>query len=210
MSLPLKEIKITRFTQVQAAPANVFVMPGDNTPETHEDANASAPASNMTQSGLEMSFDFEQVVEVLGDAIVGVDSSGAIRLWNASAERIFGFTADEVLGESLELIIPEHFRERYWPAYGKTMASGQMCNGSDLQRVPAVHKDGRILSIALTVGLLYGAQRKVTGIVAVVRDETARSAEERDLRKHLSELERNIAREYSPGVVGGEHRYWQI
>ena len=164
----------------------------------------------MTQSGLEMSFNFEQVVEALGDAIVGVDSSGAIRLWNASAERIFGFSSAEVLGESLELIIPEQLRERYWPAYGETMASGQMGKGSDLLRVPAVHKDGRILSIALTVGLLYGVQRKVAGIVAVVRDETARSAEERDLRKHLSEMERNMAREYSTGIVGGEYRYWQI
>jgi signal transduction histidine kinase len=53
-----------------------------------------------------------------------------------------------------------------------------------------VHKDGRPLSIAFTVGLLLGAQRTVTGLVAVIRDETKRFAEERDLRKRLAELER--------------------
>jgi hypothetical protein len=45
------------------------------------------------------------------------------------------------------------------------------------------------LSIAFTVGLLLGAQRTVTGLVAVIRDETNRFAEERDLRKRLAELE---------------------
>jgi signal transduction histidine kinase len=56
-------------------------------------------------------------------------------------------------------------------------------------RVPAMHKDGRTLSIAFTVGLLLGAERTVTGLVAVIRDETKRFAEERDLRKRLAELE---------------------
>ena len=71
------------------------------------------------------------------------------------------------------------------------MASGETRYSHDVLRVPAVHKDGRALSIAFTVGLLYGPQHKVTGIVAVIRDETTRSAEERDLRKRIAELERN-------------------
>jgi hypothetical protein len=65
-------------------------------------------------------------------------------------------------------------------------------------RVPAVHKDGRALSIAFTVGLLYGTQREVKGILAVIRDETTRFAEERNLRKRLAELETNSAHEQTP------------
>jgi hypothetical protein len=83
-------------------------------------------------------------------------------------------------------------RERHWAGYRKTMASGETRYARDLLRVPAVHKDGRILSIAFTVGLLFGPRREVTGIVAVIRDETTRFAEERNLRKRIAEIERHI------------------
>ncbi len=65
--------------------------------------------------------------------------------------------------------------------------------GADLLRVPALHKEGRTLSIAFTVSLLQNADGKVTGIVAIVRDETARFAEMRELRKRLMELEAKVA-----------------
>jgi PAS domain S-box-containing protein len=135
--------------------------------------------------------DYARLVEVIGDAIVVSDASGAIDLWNPAAERLFGFTQAEALGNSLDLIIPERLRERHWAGYRKTMATGETRYSHDVLRVPAVHKDGRALSIAFTVGLLYGAQHEVTGIVAVIRDETTRYAEERNLRKRIAELESN-------------------
>jgi hypothetical protein len=55
--------------------------------------------------------------------------------------------------------------------------------------VPAVHKDGRAMSIAFTVALLHSPQHELTGIVAAIRDETSRFQEERHLRKRLAELE---------------------
>lgn len=133
---------------------------------------------------------YEQLVEALGDAVIICDGDGVIRLWNAAAERLFGFTPAEALGSSLDLIIPERLRERHWAGYAGTMATGQTRYGHDVLRVPAMHKDGRTLSIAFTIGLLLGPQRRVTGLVAVIRDETKRFAEERDLRKRLAELER--------------------
>ena len=98
--------------------------------------------------------EYERLVEVIGDAIVVADASGAIDLWNPAAERLFGFTQAEALGNSLDLIIPERLRKRHWAGYGKTMASGETRYSHDLLRVPAMHKDGRALSIAFTVGLL--------------------------------------------------------
>jgi PAS domain S-box-containing protein len=133
--------------------------------------------------------DCQHLIEAIGDAIVVADPDGVVRLWNPAAERLFGFTQAEALGKSLDLIIPERLRERHWAGYGKTMASGKTRYGHDVLRVPAVHKDGRPLSIAFTVGLLYGPRREVQGIVAVIRDETTRFAEERKLRKRLAELE---------------------
>jgi PAS domain S-box-containing protein len=138
---------------------------------------------------MQATIDFEQLVAAIGDAIVISDASGAITLWNPAAERMFGFTQSEALGQSLDLIIPQRLRERHWDGYHKTMATGQTRYGNEVLRVPAVHKDGRSLSIAFTVALLHSPQHAVTGIVAVIRDETSRFNEERNLRKRLAELE---------------------
>ena len=143
---------------------------------------------------VQMSIDCEQLVEVIGDAVVVADASGAINLWNPAAERLFGFTRAEALGNSLDLIIPERLQERHWTGYRKTMASGETRYGHDVLRVPAVHKDGRALSIAVTVGLLHGPQGDTTGIVAVIRDETQSFTEKRNLLKRLAECEGNMAR----------------
>ena len=139
-------------------------------------------------SNLETAIDYQQLVEVIGDAVVVADASGVIDLWNPAAERLFGFTQTEALGNSLDLIIHERLRARHWAGFGKTMATGETRYSHDVLRVPAVHKDGRALSIAFTVGLLYGPQREVVGIAAVIRDETTRFAEEKNLRKRLAEI----------------------
>jgi PAS domain S-box-containing protein len=136
---------------------------------------------------------YEQLVASIGDAIVIADASGAITLWNPAAERMFGFTQSEALGQSLDLIIPQRLQQRHWDGYHKTMKTGQTRYGHDVLRVPAAHKDGRALSIAFTVALLYSEQHAVTGIAAVIRDDTVRFNEERGLRKRLAELEAHVA-----------------
>jgi len=137
--------------------------------------------------------DLQQLIEVMGDAVIASDPGGTITMWNPAAERIFGFTQAEALGQSLDLIIPERHRKSHWDGYHKTMQTGQTRYATDILRVPAMDKEGRSLSIAFTVALLYSAQKQVTGIVAVVRDETARFNEERDLRKRLAALEAGTA-----------------
>jgi PAS domain S-box-containing protein len=133
-------------------------------------------------------FDFEAFVQTAGDAIVAAGADGSIILWNHAAERIFGHTEEEALGRSLDLIIPERLRLRHWEGYRKVMATGETHYGADILRVPALHKDGRRLSIAFTVALLYSGA-EVQAIVAIIRDETSRWEDERALRKRLAELE---------------------
>ncbi|AEK61849.1 signal-transducing histidine kinase, putative [Collimonas fungivorans Ter331] len=136
--------------------------------------------------------DLRQLVQAVGDAIVISDAKGAITLWNPAAERMFGFTQGEALGQSLDLIIPERQRQRHWDGYQKTMDTGITRYGNDVLRVPAVHKDGHTLSIAFTVALLHTADNKVAAIVAVIRDESSRFAEDRALRKRLAEMEARL------------------
>jgi len=142
---------------------------------------------------MQSTIDFKQVVEAVGDAVVASDASGAISLWNPAAQRMFGFTEKEALGQSLDIIIPQRQQQRHWDGYQKTMATGQTKYGNDVLRVPAVHKDGHSLSIAFTVALLHTPDKKVSAIVAVIRDETTRFAEDRNLRKRLMELESQLA-----------------
>ena len=143
----------------------------------------------MTTSIPKMLIDYQQVVEALGDAVVICDRDGVIRFWNAAAEHLFGFTRTDALGKSLDLIIPERLRQRHWDGYRKAMASGDTRYNSALLRVPAVARNGRPLSIAFTVAILRGAERRVTGIVAVIRDDTRQFSEERVLHKLFAEAD---------------------
>ncbi|TWI61179.1 PAS domain S-box-containing protein [Pseudoduganella lurida] len=133
--------------------------------------------------------DFPQLLQALGDSVIVCDAAGIITFWNAASTRIFGFSAEEAVGRSLDLIIPPRQQGRHWDGYHKTMATGVTRYGADVLRVPAVHKEGKPLSIAFTVALLHGADGKVSAIAAVVRDDTARWAEDRVLRVRVRELE---------------------
>jgi PAS domain S-box-containing protein len=134
-------------------------------------------------------FDFEAFVQNAGDAMVAAAADGSIVLWNGAAERIFGYTQEEALGHSLDLIIPERFRARHWEGFHGVVRSGETRYGTELLRVPAVHKDGRRLSIAFTVALLRSQQEEIYAIGAIIRDETKRWEEERALRQKLAAFE---------------------
>ena len=138
---------------------------------------------------MQSTVDLSQLVDGAGDAIMVCDAAGAITLWNKAAERIFGFTEAEALGQSLDMIIPQRQRGRHWEGYHKTMETAVTKYGADVLRVPALHKDGHTLSIAFTVSMLFSEDQKVTGIAAIVRDETTRFTEERKLRARLVEAE---------------------
>lgn len=138
---------------------------------------------------MDIRLDFQQLAQALGDGVVVCDVPGTIVFWNAAATRIFGFTEDEALGQSLDLIIPQRQQQRHWDGYHKTMATGETRYGSEVLRVPALHKEGKPLSIAFTVALLHGADGQVTWIAALVRDDTLRWQEERALRSRVRALE---------------------
>jgi PAS domain S-box-containing protein len=134
--------------------------------------------------------DCEQLVAAIGDAVVVSDANGAIVLWNAAAERMFGYPEAEVLGKSLDVITPERLRARHWEGYNHSMATGTTKYGAgEMLRVPATHRDGSTLSIAFTVAMLFAPDGKVDAVIAVIRDETARFNTDRALKKRLAELE---------------------
>lgn len=129
------------------------------------------------------------------DAIVATDCDGRIVFWNSGAALMFGFSGEEAIGASLDLIIPEQFRARHWEGFRHVMETGESRYGAgDLLAVPAVSKGGRRLSIEFTIALLRDAQQRASGTVAMIRDVTKRFDEIRELRLKLVEVEQAAAR----------------
>ncbi len=133
------------------------------------------------------------VVAAIGDAVIVSDIKGNVVVWNAAAERLFGWTETEALGQSMEMIIPERLRKRHWEGYDKSMQTGQTRYAHDVLRVPAVDKAGRAMSIAFTVFMLFGPDGKPSACGSVIRDETERFTQDRELRKRVAELEAKLA-----------------
>jgi PAS domain S-box-containing protein len=129
-----------------------------------------------------------QIVEGAGDAVIFTDRDGIIRLWNLAAEGIFGYTEQEAVGHSLDLIIPERHRELHWKGYGRAMLDGATKYGTEPLSVPAVTKDGERISIEFTINLIRDGDGKVLGPAAVVRDVTAKWNREKELRRRLAFL----------------------
>jgi len=122
------------------------------------------------------------------DAIIATDRVGAITFWNAGAVRIFGFSPEEALGRSLDLIIPENLRDRHWRGYERTMATGESRYGDgDLLAVPGLTRDGRRISVEFTIVLLRDEQGVPAGTAAVLRDVTRQFEESRKLKRELAE-----------------------
>lgn len=122
------------------------------------------------------------------DAILYSDREGIIRLWNEGCERIFGFTAAEAVGQSLEIIIPENLRERHNRGHAETMRTGRTKYGSgELLCVPALRKDGSRISVEFSIIPFKDATGTMFGIAAIMRDVTKRFEEIKALRKQAAE-----------------------
>jgi PAS domain S-box-containing protein len=126
----------------------------------------------------------------LADAVIVADPEGTVVFWNDAAQRLFGWSEQEAVGRSLDLIIPERLRTRHWDGYRRVMKTGHTDYGTRLLEVPAVHRDGHTISIAFTVTLLVApGEQRPTAIAAVLRDDTARRREVRDLKDRVASLE---------------------
>jgi PAS domain S-box-containing protein len=124
------------------------------------------------------------LVHETADAIVYADSNGRIGLWNKGAERIFGFSAAEAIGQSLDIIIPENIRQRHWDGYRATMHTGKTrYGGSTLLAVPALRKDGARISVEFTILPFRDESGRILGIAATMRDVTKQFEDMKALRK---------------------------
>ena len=128
----------------------------------------------------------QTLVREAPDAIIYADAQGRIQFWNHGAERIFGFRETEAVGQTLDIIIPEHLRKRHWEGFMRTMQTGKTRYGAgDVLEVPALRKDGTRVSVEFAMLPFYDENGGMLGIGALLRDVTKRFEEMKTLRERL-------------------------
>jgi PAS domain S-box-containing protein len=120
-----------------------------------------------------------RILDDVADALIYADRSGTIMRWNRAAAALFGFAAEDALGQSLDLIIPEHLRAAHWKGFDAALATGTMKLAGRPTLTRAQHKDGRKLYIEMTFALVRDAAGAVLGSAAMARDVTERVMRER-------------------------------
>jgi PAS domain S-box-containing protein len=113
------------------------------------------------------------LIEQANDAIILVDPAGLVQIWNRGAETLFGYSAEEVLGRAVDIIIPERFRTRHAQGFEQAIRSGALRHTGGVLVTRAQHKEGKRLYVEMSFGLVQQGGA-VLGASAIARDCTAR------------------------------------
>ena len=131
------------------------------------------------------------------DALIFADKGGLLRAWNAGAEAVFGYSAAEAIGQSLDLIIPERLRAAHWLGFHRAMARGTTSHGAEVRTTRGAHKDGRKLYVDMSFGVVKDDDGAVLGSVAMARDVTARHLAQAPHSDRVSKSERRQINPFS-------------
>jgi PAS domain S-box-containing protein len=123
------------------------------------------------------------LIEQAPDAVIFADRGGIIREWNPAASRMFGYSVGEAVGESLDLIVPERFREAHWRGYDRALSEGHTKYNGQVLPTRSARKDGSTLYVELTFAIVHDPAGVVIGVLAHARDITERWEREREQRR---------------------------
>lgn len=142
---------------------------------------------NIVESGLIITLDITEIkqaeeksaklaaiVETSDDAIVSKTLGSVVTSWNAAAERMFGYTAEEMIGQTIYKIIPED-RQNEEPRILSRLSTGERVDHFETRRLT---KDGRLLDVSLTISPIMDKQGKIIGLSKIARDITDKKQEE--------------------------------
>ena len=139
-----------------------------------------------------LALDVTALLEQSPDAVIYADADGVIRVWNAGAAQIFGHEAAAALGKSLDLIIPEDFRERHWAGWERAAADGVTKYVGQSLPTRAMHANGEPFMVELSFAVALDADGNAAGAIATARDITERWDTDRANRRKLRELEAEL------------------
>lgn len=102
------------------------------------------------------------------------DTSGRIAAWNGGAERLLGHRAGDVIGHSLDVIVPPEFRDAHWTAFHRAMTTGECHLDRAASNLPALHADGTVRVLPARFVFLTDGRGAPAGAVAVFAEPTGR------------------------------------
>lgn len=128
------------------------------------------------------------ILRSMPEALIFCDMEGVIRVWNDGAEKVFGWSAAEAVGQSLDLIIPERMRQAHWDGFNQAIARGGVKPGRTSMITRSLHKSTEFIYVDMSFEMVKDEQGRMLGSMAVARDATKRFNDEKALRKQLAEL----------------------
>lgn len=131
---------------------------------------------------------YRDILDCMSEALIFADPQGIIRIWNPGAECLFGYTAAEAIGQSLDLIIPEPLRKAHWEGFDRAIGLSATKHGRRSMITRSLHKDGRQLYVDMSFAVVRNQAGETIGSTAVARDATARHLEEKQRRHQLTGL----------------------
>lgn len=135
---------------------------------------------------------YHAVVETAPDAIITMSSGGVIRSFNAGAERIFGYVANEAIGQPLARLMPERFREAHERGLQRYLRTGEARVIGGTVELAGLRKDGGEFPVELSLAETRETQERM--FVGVIRDVTERKRADEEIRRLNEELEERVER----------------
>jgi len=138
--------------------------------------SASEPSPRPSSDEIHVAQRLAAIVESSDDAIISKDLNGVVQSWNKGAERIFGYTADEVIGKSITLVIPPELHDQ------EPVILGKIAGGERIHRFETIRqrKDGSQFHVSLTISPIRDHNGKIVGASKIARDiSDLRRAQER-------------------------------
>lgn len=145
----------------------------------------------------------EDILRAIPEALIFSDLEGIIRRWNPGAETVFGFTAAESIGQSLDLIIPEKLRKAHWDGFHKALARCGTIPGRSSLITRSLHKSGEPIYVDMSFAIVKNQAGQLLGALAVARDATARFLNEKEMRRELDELTAKAGKSVVLAAVAG-------
>ncbi len=132
------------------------------------------------------------LVEQAPDAVIFAGNDGVIQTWNAAAAAMFGFSEAEAIGQNLDIIVPEQFRDAHWKGYDRALDAGESKYRGQSLPTRAQKANGEAFYVELSFAIVHGRDGQVIGALAHARDINDRFEKDRASRRRMRELEEEL------------------
>lgn len=138
-------------------------------------------------------FRLAAIVESSFDAIVSKDLNSVVQTWNPAAQRLFGYSAEEMIGTSITILIPDNLVSEEAEIIGRIRRGERLESFETIRR----RKDGSLVEVSLTVSPILGANGEIIGASKIARDISASKENERRIAMLMREVNHRVKNQFA-------------